>query len=129
MDLWAYVSAAARALVGGVLLAAGVSKILSPRRFAGVLLRFPISRLLIRSRVWAMTAGLVISIMELTCGGLLFLGLFIVGARSLVLFLLGAFTLGIGEAMVGRETIACGCFGNSNTRNVDRTTIVRNLAL
>jgi uncharacterized membrane protein YphA (DoxX/SURF4 family) len=125
----AHVAWAGRFIVGGALLLAGVVKVTDPRSFAVTLMRFPISRTILKSYSLAGVTARALPLMEIGVGALLIMG-FASPITSLVAVgILSLFSLSIALIVARGEQVSCGCFGGGSSTPVSVNTLGRNMAL
>jgi uncharacterized membrane protein YphA (DoxX/SURF4 family) len=101
---------AARLILGGVVLVAGLLKVTDPTAAERAVRAYQILPYDL-----AGTVGLVLPIVEIVAGVLLILGLFTRIAAVIGGLLMIAFIIGIASAWARGLTIECGCFGGGGT--------------
>lgn len=112
-----YLSLAARLLLGGVLLASGLSKVTALEVSAEATRAYQLL-----PYEAANTVGYLLPLGELALGALLLLGLFTRWAGLLSALLMVAFTAAIASVWARGISIDCGCFGGGGS--LDRATAV-----
>lgn len=122
-------SAAARLMVGSILVAAGISKFRQLEEFTLILSRFPVVRALSSSRRVGLQLARILCVLELALGLAFIVGLQLRLVVAGILLLLLGFTFGLGVAVVRQEKVSCGCFGSSRAAEVTERSLWRNLVI
>jgi len=119
-----WVDWAARALVAGVFLFAGVPKLLDPASFAEAIENY---QLLPREHVgWL---AVVLPPLEIAIALALVTGVAKRGAALAAAGMLAVFAVAIGQAVVRGIDIDCGCFGAATEAAASWWSVARNVAL
>jgi uncharacterized membrane protein YphA (DoxX/SURF4 family) len=113
-----------RLSLGGILLAAGASKLADRAGFVQAVLGFgvlpaPLGRLYGRS----------LPFLELGTAGLLLAGIALPAAAALAVLLLASFVIAVSVALARGQRLACHCFGAASGAQVGRYTLARSVAL
>jgi uncharacterized membrane protein YphA (DoxX/SURF4 family) len=113
------------AIVGGLFLVSGITKLRDTRRFTDIvrayqLLPAPVTPLVGRLLPWV----------ELLAGAALIAGVGLPVSSLIAAALLVAFAVAVGiNILRGRHELACGCFGLDARRRLSWTMVLRNLGL
>lgn len=116
------VLAACRLVVGGLFLWAASTKVPDMAKFAEEVANYRLLPAVLVPSVAAVVVGI-----EIVAGVLLVLGAWARPAAIVVSGLLGAFILGISQALLRGIDLKCGCFGGEEAASW--VTIVRDLAI
>lgn len=119
-----YTTVIARAVVGGLLLVAGVTKLFDRPGLAQTVEQYgvlpqSIARPFARLLPWV----------EVAVGAMLLLGLWTRASAGAAVVLLGAFSVTVGINLARDRDLECHCFGNLHRSRISRVTLVRNLLL
>lgn len=115
---------AARAVVAGVFVYAGVPKLLEPAAFAQSISNY---HLVPESLVGPIAA--VVPVLEIVVALALVTGFAARGAAIAAAAMLAVFSAAIAQAIARDIDIACGCFGTASSPEADWWSVARNVAL
>jgi uncharacterized membrane protein YphA (DoxX/SURF4 family) len=113
-----------RLCLGGILLAAGASKLADRAGFVQGVLDFGV----LPARLGRLY-GRCLPFLELGAAGLLLAGIAVPAAAALAVLLLASFVIAVALALVHGKRLACHCFGTARGSQVGRYTLARSLVL
>jgi len=119
-----YLILAIRLVLGFVFIYASIDKIAHPGEFAQSIYNY---RMLPH---WAINLmALVMPWLELMCGALIALGVFLRGSSFMIGVMLGVFIIAISSALVRGLDISCGCFSAQGGHAVAVDLLVRDVLM
>jgi uncharacterized membrane protein YphA (DoxX/SURF4 family) len=113
-----------RLCLGGILLAAGASKLADRAGFVQGVLDFGV----LPARLGRLY-GRCLPFLELGAGGLLLAGIAVPASAALAVLLLASFVVAVAVALVHGKRLACHCFGTVSGVQVGRYTLARSMVL
>ena len=119
-----FLSFVLRLVIGGIFLYAGVVKILEPAQFANDVANYRVPPAALVNFV-----AITLPWVETVAGILMVMGFWLPGSSLVITGLMGVFLAAIGQALVRRLDINCGCFGTIEAGKIDALTLARDFAL
>jgi len=119
-----YVVLAARLVLGAVFIYASLEKIQNPAGFAQVIYNY---RMVPESLINVM--AIVLPWLELICGALIIVGVFVKGSALLIGGMLAVFIVALSSAILNGLDISCGCFTLEGGRGIAGKTLVEDILL
>jgi putative oxidoreductase len=119
-----YVVFAARLILGVVFIYASLSKIQNPGEFAQAIYNY---RMVPESLINIM--AIVLPWMELICGILIIIGVFVRGSALLIGLMLAVFIIALSSALIRGLDISCGCFTLEGGRTIAASTLFEDILL
>ena len=119
-----YVVFAARIILGVVFIYASLEKIQNPGGFAQAIYNY---RMVPDSLINIM--AIVLPWLELICGILIIIGVFVRGSALLIGAMLAVFIIALSSALMRGLDISCGCFTLEGGRSIASKTLVEDIFL
>ncbi len=119
-----YLVFAARLILGVVFIYASLEKIQNPEGFAEVIYNY---RMVPESLINIM--AIVLPWLELICGVLIIVGVFVRGSALLIGAMLAVFIVALSSAILRGLDISCGCFTLEGGRDIAGRTLVEDVLL
>lgn len=119
-----YVVFAARVILGVVFIYASLDKIQHPGEFAQAIYNYRMV-----PNVVINVMAIVLPWLELICGILIIVGVFVRGSALLIGAMLAVFIIALSSALMRGLDISCGCFTLEGGRSVAANTLVEDILL
>jgi putative oxidoreductase len=119
-----YLVFAARLILGAVFIYASLEKIQNPAGFAQAIYNY---RMVPESLINIM--AIVLPWLELICGVLIIVGVFVRGSALLIGAMLAVFIVALSSAILRGLDISCGCFTLEGGRGIAGKTLVEDILL
>jgi uncharacterized membrane protein YphA (DoxX/SURF4 family) len=119
-----YVVFAARVILGVVFIYASLDKIQHPGEFAQAIYNYRMV-----PNVVINVMAIVLPWLELICGILIIVGVFVRGSALLIGAMLAVFIIALSSALMRGLDISCGCFTLEGGRSIAANTLVEDILL
>lgn len=119
-----YVVFAARVILGVVFIYASLEKIQHPGEFAQAIYNYRMV-----PNVVINVMAIVLPWLELICGILIIVGVFVRGSALLIGAMLAVFIIALSSALMRGLDISCGCFTLEGGRSIAANTLVEDILL
>jgi len=119
-----YLVLAARLILGAVFIYASLEKIQNPAGFAQAIYNY---RMVPESLINIM--AIVLPWLELICGVLIIVGVFVRGSALLIGAMLAVFIVALSSAILRGLDISCGCFTLEGGRGIAGKTLIEDILL